>query len=639
MRLEKKAAGRVFLSFFVSLALITVAAFTAPREAGAWATTTAGPYGLKYAYTEGAFFQFYSVHPLLVGKYGGDEWPNSSQMVDLPEEDRFAPDMLFAPIDYSTGGLDIGAGYGFMHPAAVPEDLKTWLEALEWPETGGYYNVTDAGENQGSIAVRDIFYHNYYGTYFKAASNPTSASATSPLDMGDSGSGTQWVAAINDGEYDFTPVYYHESLPEIGENPQFIYLYSFTKEGAIGFLHRMYQSFSGGLQFLMPDGGCEFKMVAFTADLSVASVAAGTPGSDGMAAYGVVIENLSPFEAHNALFELYAWPDGASFPTLVASKTVSVPRASVAKGTPGAVTLTGFFAAPVGEDFRLIATINAPYSASGSVLGSNPGRWSGQPYKPLYEDSVPPGMTAFMEYYYDNNVKATSLISGSPEDDSSGGGGSSSGGSSGSSGSGDEEEEEEGEGDLIARSVILYSSSGSQMAGALTASTEYTVKASFRSTFDVGGYAQLRLYRKDTGCSLSDSKYAYFEPGGSLTWTTKVTSGTVGTKTFIATVNLFYDDGEWNPGKFRVAADQGLVEETTYDNNKVEETYAVNENTEPSTESNYAEYYPYVKKLVPRYRTETRWIWVPEVKKVPVYFNKSQPKIRVRLIPFTGEGE
>ncbi|MBE3573400.1 MAG: hypothetical protein IMW95_10715 [Moorella humiferrea] len=632
---------RGFLSSFLSVALVIALMLSLPREAGAFATATQGPYGLKYAYTEGAFFQFYLVNPFEIGQFSQNNLPSDTQFINMPPESRFAPDLLFAPIDWSTGSLNIGKGYGFMHPAAIPQGLGTWLEALEWPATDGYYNVTDAGAKQGSTAVRNIFYHNVYGTWFVATPHPTSASPTDPLDMGDSGSGTSWVVKINDGRYDFKPQFYDYSLPEIGGNWQFIYFYSFTKEGAIGFLHRMYQVFSGDNRFLMPDGGCEQKKVAFTVDLAMSQLTAGAPGSDAMAPYAAVIENLSPFEAHNALFELYVWPEGDPAPTRVDSRQVDLPRASVAAGTPGAVTLTGFFAAPVDRSFRLVASINAPYATGGSVLGANPGKWAKQPYSPVYKGSVPPGIGAFMEPYYDNNVKATNLLSGAEPPDSGGGG---SGGGNppggGNAGGGDDGGEEPGgpSGDLIASSINLYNSNGNMMGDSLFQNTEYTVRAHFRSNFDVGGYAQLRIYVKDTGYHLIDSRYAYFEPGGSLTWESKSNSGSSSPKTYIATVNLFYeDDGTWDPGQFRLAADGSLVSETTYDNNKVEKTYTIAEGGPPSTDSNYASYYPLVTKLVPRYRTEKIKVWVPEVRKVPIIFDESNPKIKVRLIPEPGE--
>ncbi|WP_011393081.1 hypothetical protein [Neomoorella thermoacetica] len=196
---------RGFLSSFLSLALVMALVLSLPREAGAFATATQGPYGLKYAYTEGAFFQFYLVNPFEIGQFSQNNLPSDTQFVNMPPESRFAPDLLFAPIDWSTGSLNIGKGYGFLHPAAIPQDLSTWLEALEWPATDGYYNVTDAGAKQGSTAVRNIFYHNVYGTWFKAVPNTTSASPTNPLDMGDSG--TSWVVTINDGRYNFTPLW------------------------------------------------------------------------------------------------------------------------------------------------------------------------------------------------------------------------------------------------------------------------------------------------------------------------------------------------------------------------------------------------------------------------------------------------
>ncbi|WP_338826079.1 hypothetical protein [Neomoorella thermoacetica] len=599
---------RGFLSSFLSLALVIALALSLPREAGAFATATQGPYGLKYAYTEGAFFQFYLVNPFEIGQFNQNNLPSDTQFVNMPPESRFAPDLLFAPIDWSTGGLNIGKGYGFLHPAAIPQDLSTWLEALEWPATDGYYNVTDAGAKQGSTAVRNIFYHNVYGTWFMAVPHPTNASPTDPLDMGDSGSGTSWVVKINDGRYDFTPWRYDNSLPEIGANGQFIYFYSFTKEGAIGFLSRMYQVFSGDNRFLMPDGGCEQKKVAFTVDLAVTQLTAGLPGSDGLAPYAAVVENLSPFEAHNALFELYVWPEGDPAPTRVDSRQVDLPRASVAAGTPGAITLTGFFAAPVDRSFRLVASINAPYETGGSVLGANPGKWAKQPYSPVYKGSVPPGIGAFMEPYYDNNVKATNLMSGAEPPDSGGGGGGS-------------EPPEPPPGNLA---VTRVEYDGSRITGY------------FRSTFTAPGKVNIRFYKQSRAGSIAYiAGLTNYPVKPNSDFVESVPAFNLGNDIIIASIDYYYSGGTWHEEDYR-QDDGKTLEETTYLDNKASTGRVEDPPGPPKKAVTYdiakGWYWPVCWVKTPRYHTETRRVWRDKWVQVPVYFDTSKPKIKVRLI-------
>jgi hypothetical protein len=581
---------------------------------------------LTYTRTQGAYIDFKLVDPFSVasgnpeGGYSVDFGPTAPY--------RSTAEYLFAPDNRDAqGNLILGDGWGFINPNDIltppTTDLTTWLNMLEWPKSGGWYNVTDAGEKQGSNAIRNIYYHMPYGTIIARSPHTMPGySKTNPYLV----SPGPYFDVFNDGQYDYrgAGTFDHE-----GANGKTVYLFNLTKDGAIGILHRLetlYPNTEG--VYYVPEVGYEHKKVAYTVDLAVTQLTAGLPGSDGLAPYAAVIENLSPFEAHNALFELYVWPEGDPAPIRVDSRQIDLPRASVAAGTPGAVTLTGFFAAPVDRSFRLVASINAPYDAGGSVLGANPGKWAKQPYSPVYKGSVPPGIGAFMEPYYDNNVKATNLLSGAEPPDSGGGGG----------GSEPPEPPPGPAGDLIAASINLYNPNGSLMGDSLMQNTEYTVRANFRSTFDQGGYAQLRLYvLQDGSYQLRDSKYAYFEPGGSLTWESLSNSGSPGSKTYIATVNLWRSDGgSWDPGQFTLSSGS-KVSESTYDNNKIEKTYSIASEGPPSTDSNYASYYPLVTKLVPRYRTEKIKVWVPEVRKVPVYFDQSNPKIRVRLIPEESE--
>ncbi|OIQ59922.1 hypothetical protein MTIN_20940 [Moorella thermoacetica] len=595
---------RGFLSSFLSLALVAALMLSLPREAGAFATTTPGPYGLSYAYTEGALFQFYFVNPLEVSQFNQNNLPSDTQFVNMPVESRFTWDLLFAPIDWSTGSLNIGKGYGFTVPGAIPGDLDFWLKALEWPTTFGYYNVTDAHhpDKQGSTAVRNIFYHNVYGTWFRAIPHSTNASPTDPLDMGDSGSGTSWVVKINDGRFDFTPLNYDNSLPEIGGNGQFIYFYSFTKEGAIGFLSRMYQVFSGDNRFLMPDGGCEQKKVAFTIDLSIPQVSCGAPGANGMSPFAVVINNLSPFDANGVNLKLYTYSDGDQEPVLVDDRTIPrISHASVAAGTPGSTTVTGFIPAP-SKDFKLIAVVNVMYSPGGFTVNGVPGAWAANGfYQPTFNGQSPPGLGATVaEPYLHNNVNISGTTTGAP-----GGGG---------DGGGDEISA-----NLVALNITCDPDNGNTV-------------AKFRNAFPVNGRVNVRFYFQPEGdnMKLVDQRLGMaVQAGSEFTVTTTIPDAAAGKGTVTATVDLRLSGSSWVPEKYR--GDDGKeYDETTYEDNKTSCAVAKKEYHQDTPEDHPAWYFPVKEEWVPKYEeyTEPVYGW----KKVPFIKDPVTGKIRVLLV-------
>lgn len=384
-----------FVAIFVVLTIFQA------HAALAWSPGVDSPYsGLTYLYNEGAFFQFYLSNPFEVSNWNQNNLPPDNEIVLIPPENRFAANYLFAPESRPGGQLDIGKGYGFVNPnnpdAPPPSDLIYWLQALEWPMTNGYYNVTDAHhpDKQGSTAVRNIFYHNYFGTWVWAVPHQTNASKTNPILVGQESYGpTKKIDKINDGQYDFYAAQYDPSLPEIGGNGKFAYLFNFTQDAAIGFVHRVYQLFPN-IQAVMAidDLGCELKKAAFTIDLSIPQVTCGAPGTDGKSPFTVVINNLSPFDANNVRLMLYTYSDGDQKPTLVYDQTIPrISRASVAAGTPGSTTVTGFIPAP-SKDFKLIAAANVQYSPGGFTVSGVPGAWAADGfYQPTFNGQSPLG--------------------------------------------------------------------------------------------------------------------------------------------------------------------------------------------------------------------------------------------------------
>ncbi|MDI6710463.1 MAG: hypothetical protein QME76_07225 [Bacillota bacterium] len=164
------------------------------------------------------------------------------------------------------------------------------------------------------------------------------------------------------------------------------------------------------------------------------------------------------------------------------------------------------------------------------------------------------------------------------------------------------------------------------------------VKATFQSSFNVGGYARLRLYRYQGEYSRMTQSSAtvnmYFEPGATKTY--EWSPGNVGTGLykFIASID-YYNNGNdpssgWQTEKF-----DGKYDESSYGNNKIEKaltgTDAPAYEPQPREESQPMWYPPLVRKEVPVYETvkEPVYGW----KKVRFIKEEAKGQIRVRLVP------
>ncbi|PRR76284.1 hypothetical protein [Moorella stamsii (nom. illeg.)] len=553
---------------------------------------------LTYTRTQGAYIDFKLVDPFSVASGN----PEGGFCVDFGPTApyRSTAEYLFAP-DHrdARGNLILGDGWGFINPydrlTPPPNDLATWLDMLEWPKSGGWYNVTDAGAMQGSNAIRNIYYHMPYGTRIVTSPHATGASKTDPILISPGPN----YDTINDGQRDIRAA-------DVFPNGQAVYLFNLTKDAAIGLVHRLDTLYPNMGVYYVPEVGYEHKKVAFTADLAVTQLTGGIPGSNDMAPYAAVIENMAPFEAYNALFELYVWPEGDPALTRVASEPVNLPRGSVSTGTPGAVTLAGYFAVPAGRSYKLIAAINARYDAGGSVLGANPGRWAKQPYSPVYNGSVPPGTGAFFEPYYDNNVKSVGFVRALPPPDDGGG-------------SGGEPPVQPGN---LAVTRVEYD--GSRITGY------------FRSTFTAPGKVNIRFYKQSRAGSIAYiAGLTNYPVKPNSDFVESVPAFNLGNDIIIASIDYYYSGGIWHEEDYR-QDDGKTLEETTYLDNKASTGRVEDPPGPPKKAVTYdiakGWYWPVYWVKTPRYHTETRRVWRDKWVQVPVYFDTSKPKIKVRLI-------
>ncbi|APC08606.1 hypothetical protein [Neomoorella thermoacetica] len=561
---------------------------------------------LTYTRTQGAYIDFKLVDPFTVSSGN----PESGFCVDFGPTGpyRSTAEYLFAPDNRDAqGNLIIGDGWGFINPddqlVRLSSDLTTWLEALEWPKSGGWYNVTDAGDKQGSNAIRNIYYHMPWGSNVIKTYHPMPGySKTNPYLV----SPGPHYDTINDGTFDYT-------MSATFPNGQATYGYNWTKDGAIGFVHRVAGNW-------IAEVGYEHKKVAYTADLAVTQLTAGSPGSNGMAPFAAVIENLAPFDAVNAPFNLYVWQAGAANPDLVKlnQKTWNIPRGSPASGTPGSITITGFFPVP-SKDYTLIAAIGAEYVPGAKIIPGIPGTWLGDNYNPSYQGRTPPGIGPFQEPYYDNNVKVTGSQRGLPPPPPPGG------------------QQPSGNNDLAVTDLKILDASTGQEVTSPSEIQNLKAKATFTSTFDVGGWARLRLYEYDPEYKRLDLRgqeaNVYFEPHAQVTHEWNMGNIGLGQHTLIASID-YYNNGNdpgsgWKSEKF-----DGKYEESTYSNNKMSKDLTGSEAPprQPMNlqQSNSVWYPPLVWVRKPVYETYTEDVY--GWRKVPFYKDPAIAKVRVRLI-------
>jgi hypothetical protein len=169
------------------------------------------------------------------------------------------------------------------------------------------------------------------------------------------------------------------------------------------------------------------------------------------------------------------------------------------------------------------------------------------------------------------------------------------------------------------------------------------IKSTFKSTFNVGGWANIVLYAVNTDTNypphVIQSTTVHLEPNGTLTYDWGGYNPGTGNYKFIVSIDYAYqsgdytDDSNWYTMKF--AGDDGKqYDEITYTNNK-DDTNCSCVFIPPSpitNESSGSAYYPPVKIIeTPIYSTESEdiygWKKVPYVKEQP-----TDKKARIRLI-------
>lgn len=605
----------------VAVLLLAVMVIMLPLDAWAFVEpyTYQPPPGydrLTYTRTQGAYIDFKLVHPFTVSSSN----PEGGYCVDFGPTGpyRSTAEYLFAPDNRDAqGNLILGDGWGFINPydrlIQPSNNLTTWLDMLEWPQSGGWYNVTDAGAKQGSNAIRNIYYHMPYGTRIVTSPDATGASKTNPMLVSPGPN----YDTINDGQRDIRAM-------DVFPNGQAAYLFNLTKDAAIGLVHRLETLYPNMGVYWVPEVGYEHKKVAYTADLAVTQLTAGSPGSNGMAPFAAVIENLAPFDAVNAPFNLYVWQAGAANPDLVKlnQKTWNIPRGSPASGTPGSITITGFFPVP-SKDYTLIAAFGAEYVPGAKVIPGIPGAWLGDNYNPSYQGRTPPGIGPFQEPYYDNNVKVTGSQRGLPPPPPPGG------------------QQPSGNNDLAITDLKILDASTGQEVSSPSENQNLKAKATFTSTFDVGGWARLRLYEYDPEYKRLDLRgqeaNVYFEPHAQVTHEWNMGNIGLGQHTLIASID-YYNNGNdpgsgWKSEKF-----DGKYEESTYSNNKMSKDLTGSEAPprQPMNlqQSNSVWYPPLVWVRKPVYETYTEDVY--GWRKVPFIKDPATGKIRVRLIPTPG---
>lgn len=194
-----------------------------------------------------------------------------------------------------------------------------------------------------------------------------------------------------------------------------------------------------------------------------------------------------------------------------------------------------------------------------------------------------------------------------------------------------------GPNDLAVTSIEVLDAATGQPVSSVQENQNLKVKATFKSSFNVGGWARLRLYRYQVEYKrlyqVGDNVNMFFEPNATKTY--EWSPGNIGTGQYKFIVSIdYYNNGDdpssgWQPEKF-----DGKYDEKTYVNNKMEKdltgTDAPRRRPEPRQGSEPVWYPPLAWKEVPVYESVTEPIY--GWKKVT--FRKEEPtdvKKRVRL--------
>lgn len=171
------------------------------------------------------------------------------------------------------------------------------------------------------------------------------------------------------------------------------------------------------------------------------------------------------------------------------------------------------------------------------------------------------------------------------------------------------------------------------------------IKASYKSTFDVGGWARLRFYRYYEGYNnsltqIGDNVNYYFEPGADVTYDYGQDYGfriVPGQYEIIASIDYYNNgndpDDNWQPEKF-----DGKYDETTYDDNKMARDLTGSDvpyvPPTPTERSESVWYPPLAWVEVPgEIHTHTEKEDIYGWKEIPLTKDMPEAKKKVRLVP------
>ncbi|HAG08376.1 MAG TPA: hypothetical protein DCK87_02235 [Desulfotomaculum sp.] len=171
------------------------------------------------------------------------------------------------------------------------------------------------------------------------------------------------------------------------------------------------------------------------------------------------------------------------------------------------------------------------------------------------------------------------------------------------------------------------------------------IKASYKSTFDVGGWARLRFYRYYEGyynslTQIGDNVNYYFEPGADVTYDYGQDYGfriTPGQYEIIASIDYYNNgnnpDDNWQTEKF-----DGKYDETTYDDNKMARDLTGSDvpyvPPTPTERSESVWYPPLAWVEVPgEIHTHTEKEDIYGWKEIPLTKDMPEAKKKVRLVP------
>ena len=290
----------------------------------------------------------------------------------------------------------------------------------------------------------------------------------------------------------------------------------------------------------------------------------------------IYVANLAPWLtlSSKTKFRVYVWEDGEPEPSLCNTQNLTM--------EPFNPTPVGFNFPVPDNRFRLILTTNMYWSG---------GRWVNEPLATYNQ-----GPVSELESEYARNKVEVVLTPGDP------------------SGQGDTTEPS----NLAVTDLQLLNRDDEPVGGTVIVNEPYKVKATFKSTFDQGGWANIRFYvQREAGwMEFKDVKYVYFEPEGTLTHTWNWTGMGEGV-TLMATVSYKWweQQDKWKEELF-----EGETE-TTYNDNKMEmETVGTDTPDGPPTPGSWyypVYYHPMVEQVTPIYETITHekvvkgWVEVP----------------------------